>query len=113
MLQTELAFTGHELALAGAKLAEDHAEAVHAGWKDSADGYLLEFLAYRRGGFMVEDVRAFAYERGLARPPSERSWAGVVMRAAHLGLIRKVGYRLVSNPKAHSTPAAIWLAISK
>lgn len=41
-------------------------------------------------------------------------WAALwMLQSARLGLIRKVGYRLVSNPKAHSTPAAIWLAIEK
>lgn len=107
----DFTFTGKELAKAGAALAENHAEAEHLGWKDLADGYLLEFLTRNRGEFMVENVREFAYQRGLDRPPSERSWAGVVMRAASLGLIRKIGYRCVSNPKAHATPASVWVGV--
>lgn len=106
-----MTFTGRELARAGAKLAENHAEAEHLGWKDLADGYLLEFLAGNHGEFMVEDVRAFAYANGLQRPPSERSWAGTVMRASNLGLIHKVGYRSVKNPRAHATPASVWIGV--
>lgn len=111
MIQSELVFTGRELAMAGARLAENHAEASHLGWKSLADGYLLEFIAHHRGEFMVEDVREFAYKMGLQRPTSERSWAGVIMRAANLGLVRKVGYRAVTNPLAHATPATLWASI--
>lgn len=53
MNQIEMTFTGRELAKAGAKLAEDHAEAEHLGWKDLADGYLLGFLSQHKGRFLA------------------------------------------------------------
>lgn len=106
----DFTFTGQELARSGAKLAEDHAEAEHLGWKDLADGYLLEFLAQHKGTFLAEQVREFAYKRGLPRPPSERSWGGVMMRGSGKEIIKWAGNAQVSNRRAHSATAALWEA---
>lgn len=112
MNQIEMTFSGKELARAGAKLAEDHAEAEHLGWKDLAYGYLLEFIARHSGReFLTEDVRGYATKNGLAIPPNLRAWGGVMMRAQGAEIIRCVGTRKVKNRKAHSANAAAWVGV--
>lgn len=111
-MSIDFTFTGKELARAGAKLAEDHAEAEHLGWKDLADGYLLEFLSQHKGKFLAEQVREFSYARGLPRPSSERAWGGVMMHASSEDkrIIKWAGHAQVSNRRAHSATAALWEA---
>ncbi|HDY88544.1 MAG TPA: hypothetical protein ENH82_10605 [bacterium] len=56
---------------------------------------------------MAEDIR-FASKDIVPDPPSARAWGSVVFRAVRNGLIHKVGYRNVTNEKAHCTPATLW-----
>ena len=96
----------------GMQQAVDHAERVEPGWKESAYRYLENFLTYagRYGikSFMAEDIRAWAHQNGLNRPPHNRAWGSVIMKAAKRGLIVKIGIGQVKNPAAHSANAAIW-----
>lgn len=66
----------------------------HAGdaWQRRARGYLLEYLATFRESFLTEDVRAFADERGLDKPPDGRAWGVVMQSAKREGLIRANGW---------------------
>jgi hypothetical protein len=110
MNQMALDLSGKELAQAGAKLALDHAEAMDPGWKDRAYAYLLVFVAVHRGQqFMAEDIRGFAYSRGLPKPPSERAWGSIIKRASTTeAKIRAVGTEKVKNAKAHCANATLW-----
>lgn len=82
-----------------------HAENVNNGWNEKA----LQFIEkYPLNKFMTEDIRDYAYQKGLERPPSERAWGGVMRKAAKMGWIRCVGYQKVNNANAHRTPAAVW-----
>lgn len=112
MNQIEMTFTGQELARAGAKLALEHAETVHEDWGAEACDYLEIFLRIHPGReFMTEEVREYAYKRGLARPASERAWGAVMMRAQAAEIIRCVGTRKVTNRRAHSANASLWIGV--
>jgi hypothetical protein len=78
-------------------------------WTQFAYTMLIEFI--RQGGdmFMGEDVRVFAYKNGLPQPPHERAWGSIMHRAASAGLLVKGGFASVKNPKAHRTPATVWI----
>jgi hypothetical protein len=90
----------------GIKTALDNANAVTANWSESAISFIKSY-PYRR--FMAEDVREWAYKRGLAVPPHCRAWGGVINRAVKAGIITHDGFSSVKNPKAHRTPASVWL----
>ena len=90
----------------GMKRASDHAERHYPDWKERALDYLKRFPWSR---FMAEDVRTWAYQNGLPEAPSGRAWGAVIVRARKLGLIKFDGHQNVSNPRAHSTPAAVWV----
>lgn len=97
----------------GMQQAVDHAEQVEPGWKDLAYRYLQRFLneyVPRLGlqSFMAEDIRAWAHEQGLGRPPTARAWGGIIAKAANRGLIVKIGVQQVKNKTAHCANANLW-----
>ena len=104
--QLTLAEQGKE---AGMKSAFNHANAIDPTWSDMAMEALKQFLANTNEDFMAEDVRKFAFDHGLPIPPSERAWGAVIRRASIAGLIKFFGYAKTENPKAHRTPAALWI----
>jgi len=59
---------------------------------------------------MTEDVR-ISSEGIIEIPPSNRAWGGVIVRAVKSGLIKRIGFQNVNNPKAHKTPATLWETI--
>jgi hypothetical protein len=85
-----------------------HANLACPDWEDKA---LIHLLIYPHGMFMAEEVREWAYQQGLPQPPHERAWGGIIRNARKLGLIKKVGFQNVKNPKAHATPAGLWQSI--
>lgn len=98
-------FTGNQLRDFSVTSALEHAEEESPGWTEQALSYLSR---YPEAEFMTEQVRGWAHSQGLPLPPNPRAWGGVITKARKLGKIRFVEYRNVSNPKAHSTPAAVW-----
>ena len=106
--QMQLDFSGRALRDLGMQRASSAAERKIPGWGDRAFGYLLEFVARTPKKFAAEDIREFAHERGLECPPSLRAWGGVLLAAAKRGIIRRVGFAPVRNPRAHCANAAIW-----
>ncbi len=89
----------------GITRAINHAELDKPGWKANA----LEFVKlYQPMEYMTEDLRQFAYERGLPRPPHERAWGAVMVAAAKLGWIKSLGIKRKKSPEAHTTPAVMW-----
>lgn len=108
-LFSQMSPTGEELRDAGMQKAEDHANQKQPTWSDKAYIFLLGF-ARRNDTFMVEEVRQAA--RGIVpEPPSLRAWGSVVTKAAKAGAIKRIGYKEVENPKAHCTPASVWMKI--
>lgn len=87
--------------------AEDHAEKVHDDWKALAYDYLVNY-SRDKGEFMIEQVRE-ASKGIVVEPPSKRAWGGITARVVRAGIIKRVGYRSVANPKAHCTPCSVWI----
>jgi len=57
---------------------------------------------------MAEQVRDAS--RGIVpEPPSNMAWGGIMRTAANNGDIMANGYGKTTNPKAHGTPATVWL----
>jgi hypothetical protein len=94
---------------AGIKKAIDHANRVEPEWADKAYDALKQYLVFTRNTFMTEDVRSYAKAIGVPTPPSLRSWGAVMTRAAKNKLIKHAGFGTTSNPKAHKTPASLWI----
>ena len=97
---------GAELRDRGIKAALDNADSTHDKWSDKAYTFLLNYIK-SHSEFMTEDVRV-ASEEEVPIPPSKRAWGGVVVRASKAGLIKRIGFSLVKNIKAHKTPATVW-----
>ena len=106
---------GSQLRDKGIKQAINHADDTHDKWSEKAYKFLLDYIKYGEGRdryeFMTEDVRV-ASESVIPKPPSNRAWGGIILRAAKAGLIDKVGFSTVKNAKAHKTPATVWRANS-
>ena len=102
--------TGADLRDIGMQLSLDFADRAVSNWSEDAYQLLCTY-ARSRSNFMVEEVRQFAKKSGLPDPPSLRAWGSIAARAAREGVITRVGFRQVSNPSAHCTPAAVWQAI--
>jgi hypothetical protein len=101
--------TGAQLRNLGMEVAVEHAEAVEPDWKQTALRFVKKFVSYTSGEFMTEDVRMASLNGGVPEPPSKRAWGAVIVEAAKNGWIKRKGYGTVKNPKAHRTPAAIWV----
>lgn len=94
---------------AGIEQAVSHANEVCPSWSDIAFEKLKEFLQIFSDPFQAEEVRSFAaVDDEFPDPPSNRSWGGVMLRAAHKGLIKKIGSQNTKAVKSHCTPAGLW-----
>lgn len=100
--------TGEQLKLEGMLQASQHAEEVSTNWNDKALSLLKQFSKHE---FMAEELREWAHKTGLPMPPSARAWGAVIVTARKQGLIKHAGYRNVENPKAHRTPASVWIKV--
>ena len=92
----------------GIQQSLSNADKAVIDWSVKALTLMNRFPASR---FMVEDLRAWAYQQGLPKPPSERAWGGVIAKAKNKGMILHSGYQSVKNPKAHCTPASCWIRV--
>ena len=102
--------TGADLRDEGMQQAIDHADDESDKWSERAYHYLVTFVHYHREPFMAEDFREYCEKYKLQQPPHLRAYGGIIARAAKSGLIKRVGFKNVSNPKCHCTPAAVWEA---
>lgn len=99
---------GQELRDLGIKKALDNANKVF-DWAELAYKFLLIYTKSNKE-FMAEEVRAASI--GIVpEPPSNRAWGGVFVHASKSKLIKRIGYKQVTNPKAHRTPATLWEVI--
>ena len=105
MNQIEINFLGRLAKEQGIQQAEDHAGDE---WNAKAWKALLSFLIMHGDPFMTEDVRRFAYNRGLPSPPSERAWGAIILKAVRQNLVIAIGMAKVTNVKAHQANAALW-----
>lgn len=99
--------TGKDLRDAGIRKAINHANKKDNNWSEKAYNFLINFIR-SNSEFMVEDVRK-ASDGVVDEPPSLRAWGSIIVRASKEKLIKRVGFRNVSNAKAHATPASVWI----
>jgi hypothetical protein len=90
---------------AGIAHAVGGAEIKHPKWARVALGYIYK---YPFDQFMTEELRLWSHAEGLEHPPNSRAWGGVIRKAVSKGIIKRVGFRNVKNPKAHATVASVW-----
>jgi hypothetical protein len=95
----------------GMATAIAHAERDAPGWGRAA---LLMVEAFCKNlgqlPFMNEDVRVYAYARGLPLPPDDRAWGGVMRTALLHKVVRQIGTRPVKAASGHRGPRALWIA---
>ncbi|UXO94087.1 hypothetical protein Pan5_45 [Pseudanabaena phage Pan5] len=106
--QIEMDFTAAQLRDQGIKRAVEKANKVEPGWSDQAYEIFKQFLSVRYQTFMIEDFRQYAIPMGLPKPPSDRAFGYIAIKAKKEGLIHRVGYGKTNSKTAHKTPAAIW-----
>jgi hypothetical protein len=110
MQQTELNFSGPQLALIGQQLAIDTANSKEPGWSDKAYRLLIDYVkCYGSQPFKGEDARHWSMEMGLPAPPSLRAFGAIISKASREGIIKAVGYTQVTNKKAHAANCRLWI----
>lgn len=92
----------------GMTQAVDHADAVDPGWSTKAAQMLLDYLPTATGQFIAPEVRAWAYDRGLSKPPTNMAWGAVFMSFSKRGLIRRAGYTQYGDKTMHTQSVAVW-----
>ena len=97
---------GSQLRDKGIKQAIDNADNTHEKWSDKAYKFLVNYIK-SQNEFMTEDLR-LASEKEIPKPPSNRAWGGIILRAVRAGLITRDRFSNVKNAKAHKTPATVW-----
>ena len=97
---------GSQLRDKGIKQAVDNADNAHEKWSDKAYRFLVNYIK-SQNEFMTEDLR-LASEKEIPKPPSNRAWGGIILRAVRAGLITRDRFSNVKNAKAHKTPATVW-----
>lgn len=99
-------FTGEILRDIGIEQSMTSAETHCERWTHHAYKFLLSYIK-SNSEFMAEDVR-MASKGFVEIPPSNRAWGGIFVKAVKSGLIKRKGFRNVTNAKAHCTPATLW-----
>lgn len=105
--------SGEELKQQGMRVALEHADSS-TDWSSRAWKALVSFLNSITPDtkFMGEDIRDYAEsKRNLERPPSNRAWGSLIIRAKKMGIIKHVGYSQVNNPLAHKANASVWMKV--
>lgn len=102
-----------QLKEAGIKQALDHADAEEPGWSDKAYDHLISYINKVDEPFQTEQVRAFAEDRGLPKPPDNRAWGGVIQKAVKRNIIKGIGFAPTKNPISHGRPMVIWTSKNK
>ena len=108
----EIDFSGEQLRDIGLEMAISHAESNSKGWKNCTYELFKEFLREQREPFLMEEFRSFcAMKDDHVPPPSNRAYGHIAVRAAKEGLIKQIGTRKVSNPRAHCANSALWIKL--
>lgn len=106
-MQSDL-FSGEYLRDIGIERSVNKANKDHDKWSDIAYSFLLHYIK-SNPEFMAENVRNESLVLGLVpEPTNKRAWGAIFVKAARLGLIKRIGFKNVTNSKAHCTPATVW-----
>ena len=98
--------SGSQLRDKGIKQAINNANDTHEKWSEKAYKFLVDYIKSHKE-FMTEELRIDS-EKEIPKPPSNRAWGGIILRAVRAGLVHRVGFSSVKNIKAHRTPATVW-----
>lgn len=94
---------------AGMRQALEHAEVVVPQWGELAYQRIVKYAREheRFCGWMV--VKAAAMDPSFPAPPTEKAWGGPMKRAAHDGIIERVG--TAKDPNRHGNPIPLWKSL--
>lgn len=92
----------------GIKRAVDHADKEHNNWREAAYQILVEFVNKSTDGFLCEDIRKYAVDKGFPEPPHNRAWGAIIAKASKENIIKQVGFAKVKNAKANCANVALW-----
>lgn len=93
----------------GMEAAKVHADSKELSWSEQAYKFLLGYCKTNKE-FMAEEVRVAATDV-VPEPPSKRAWGSIFMKAAKNEVIKRIGFKKTTNPKAHRTPATLWQVV--
>lgn len=103
--------TGDILRDKGIEASINHANLIQEDWGEKAYLLFLEFIKSHTE-FKCEDFRNWSSPQ-LSTPPSLRAFGSIIVRAVKSGLITRIGFENVSNPRAHKTPVSVWSTSKK
>lgn len=106
--QLDIFNNGYVLAQKGIKQALDNANDKADNWASKAYKLLEIYLKTHMLPFLCEDFRKWTKDR-IEEPPSKRAYGGIIQKASRNKLIKKLGYKQVTNPKAHCANAGLWI----
>lgn len=96
----------------GIDRAVKKADKDNPGWSDRVYKYFVEvFLRDHNGYFMAEQFRQFCASTDFDLPDNMRAFGGIMLRAKHAGVIKKVGSKETRMPRSHGTPATLWIQV--
>ena len=90
----------------GIAQAVNHAVSKCPEWSLKAKTFLGDYMKTHKE-FMAEDV-ILASTGVVPAPPDPRAWGGAFASAARSGILERIGYAPIKNPKAHCRPAPVW-----
>lgn len=103
-----LTATGQQLAEHGGQQALDHAQRVsNMTWAERATWAILYFME-RRPVFTIEQVKDFAYAKGLPKPPADGAWGPVVKKLANSKRLKSDGVVRSTHPSQHGKWVTVW-----
>lgn len=94
----------------GIKRAVNRADAESPSWSDVALMYIERF-AKMHATLTAEEVRDFAYKRGLPKPANERAWGGPFRRAVEAKIVTHGTMERATDPKVHCSYMMRWRSL--
>lgn len=97
----------------GIERAVKKADKENPGWPEEVYKFFVEvFLRDHNGPFRAEEFRQFCASMDrLPQNCSMRAFGGIMLKAKHRGIIKKLGTQNTEMPKSHGTPATLWVQI--
>jgi len=95
----------------GMHRAITHANQVVENWSERVFDAFKEYLILtQKQPFQIEDFRAWIGDR-IPPPPHNRAFGSIATKAIKAGLIERIGFAPVKNPKAHRANSAVWIRV--
>lgn len=104
----EIEKSGFDLRDEGINKAITNADKVHESWSQKAYNLLITYIQRQDRPWLAEKFREDT-KYLLPAPPSKRAFGAIIVKAVKAGLIKRVGYEQVTNPKAHRATASLWI----